>query len=310
MLGITKHYVIGRVQMNLKKYNAYIKVVETGSLTKAAEMLNYTQPGISQMISTLEEEYGFPLLIRQKNGVTPTKNGLSVLHAMFEIQRGYERLTETVNEINGLETGTIRLGAYTSITTNWLPEIIREFKTIYPRIEIQVYEGTATELEYWLEKDIIDFAIGTTLNDKWHFETLVKDPIVAIMSSNHELVKLDSLPLEVVETTDFILPYTNTFLEIHEIFKKERIKPKISYQIKGDNTIISMVKNNLGISLVPKLLLSGYTNDIVIKPLERDFYRQVGIFMNTEKNSQTPSVNKIIHFINEWINKKKQNSTN
>ncbi len=291
--------------MNLKKYNAYIKVVETGSLTKAAEMLNYTQPGISQMISSLEEEYGFPLLIRQKNGVTPTTNGLSVLHAMFEIQRGYERLTETVNEINGLETGTIRLGAYTSITTNWLPEIIREFKTIYPRIEIQVYEGTATELEYWLEKDIIDFAIGTTLNDKWHFETLVKDPIVAIMSSNHELVELDSLPLKVVETTDFILPYTNTFLEIHEIFKKEKIKPKISYQIKGDNTIISMVKNNLGISLVPKLLLSGYTDDIVIKPLQSDFYRQVGIFMNTAKNSQTPSVNKIIHFINEWINKKR-----
>lgn len=310
ILGITKYYVLGRIQMNLKKYNAYIKVVETGSLTKAAEMLNYTQPGISQMISSLEEEYGFPLLIRQKNGVTPTTNGLSVLHAMFEIQRGYERLTETVNEINGLETGTIRLGAYTSITTNWLPEIIREFKTIYPRIEIQVYEGTATELEYWLEKDIIDFAIGTTLNDKWHFETLVKDPIVAIMSSNHELVELDSLPLEVVETTDFILPYTNTFLEIHEIFKKEKIKPKISYQIKGDNTIISMVKNNLGISLVPKLLLSGYTDDIVIKPLQRDFYRQVGIFMNTAKNSQTPSVNKIIQFINEWINKKKQNSTN
>lgn len=310
ILGITKYYVLGRIQMNLKKYNAYIKVVETGSLTKAAEMLNYTQPGISQMISSLEEEYGFPLLIRQKNGVTPTTNGLSVLHAMFEIQRGYERLTETVNEINGLETGTIRLGAYTSITTNWLPEIIREFKTIYPRIEIQVYEGTATELEYWLEKDIIDFAIGTTLNDKWHFETLVKDPIVAIMSSNHELVELDSLPLKVVETTDFILPYTNTFLEIHEIFKKEKIKPKISYQIKGDNTIISMVKNNLGISLVPKLLLSGYTDDIVIKPLQRDFYRQVGIFMNTAKNSQTPSVNKIIQFINEWINKKKQNSTN
>jgi len=298
--GITKYYARGRIVVSLKKYIAYIQVVETGSLTKAAEILNYTQPGISQMISSLEEEYGFPLLIRQKNGVTPTKNGLSVLQSMYEIQRGYERLSESVNEINGLETGTIRIGAYTSITTNWLPEIIREFKSIYPLIEIQVYEGTATELELWLDKDIIDFAMGTTLNDKWYFEALVEDPIVAIMSPIHELVELDSLPLELLESTDFILPYSNTFLEIHEILKKEKIKPQISYQIKGDNTIISMVKNNLGISLVPKLLLNGYTENIIIKPLQPVFSRQIGIFMNTAKNAQTPSVKKIIHFINEW----------
>ncbi|WP_142339092.1 LysR family transcriptional regulator, partial [Priestia megaterium] len=83
--------------MSLKKYSAYIKVIETGSLTKAAEILNYTQPNISQMISSLEEEYGFPLLIRQKNGVKPTKNGLAVLPAMRELQRGYEKLFETVH---------------------------------------------------------------------------------------------------------------------------------------------------------------------------------------------------------------------
>jgi len=287
--------------MSLKKYSAYIKVVEVGSLTKAAEMLNYTQPNISQMISSLEEECGFPLLIRQKNGVKPTKNGLAVLHAMREIQRGYEKLSETVNKINGLETGKIRIGAYTSIATNWMPKILGEFKNLHPFIEIQVYEGNASELNHWLEEDQIDFGIGTSHNKKWDFQPLVRDPIFVIMSQRHELAKLNIITLEEIESAEFILPYSDSHFEVQNIFTQEQILPKIAYQVRGDETIISMVKNNLGISILPKLLLSRCTEDIVIKPLEINVSRQLGILMNTKKHAQTPSVNKMIHFINEWV---------
>ena len=58
--------------MSLKKYKALVETIDLGSLTKAAEKLNYTQPGVSHMILSLENEFGFPLLIRGKNGVTPT----------------------------------------------------------------------------------------------------------------------------------------------------------------------------------------------------------------------------------------------
>lgn len=168
--------------MSLKRYMTYIKVVENESLTKAAEILNYTQPSISQMISSLEEEYGFPLLIRQKNGVKPTENGLKVLQAMREIEKGYEKLSEIVHEINGLETGKIRIGAYISIATTWIPKILSEFKRLYPYIEIQLYEGNASELERWLEEDKIDFGIGTSHNQKWSFHFLMEDPFVVIMN--------------------------------------------------------------------------------------------------------------------------------
>ena len=287
--------------MSLKKYIAYIKVAEVGSLTKAAEMLNYTQPNISQMISSLEEECGFPLLIRQKNGVKPTKNGLAVLHAMREIQRGYEKLSETVNQINGLETGKMRIGAYTSIATNWIPKILTEFKNLHPFIEIQVYEGNASELNHWLEEDQIDFGIGTSHNDKWDFQPLVQDPILVIMSPHHKLAKLNLITLEAIESAEFILPYSDSHFEVHNVFKKEQILPKIAYQVRGDETIISMVKNNLGISLLPNLLLSRCPEGIVIKPLETIVSRQLGILMNTKKHVATPSVNKMIHYINDWV---------
>ncbi len=72
--------------MSLKKYKALVETIDLGSLTKAAEKLNYTQPGVSHMILSLENEFGFPLLIRGKNGVTPTPEAeklmvyLSLIH--------------------------------------------------------------------------------------------------------------------------------------------------------------------------------------------------------------------------------------
>ncbi|KKB42871.1 LysR family transcriptional regulator [Bacillus thermotolerans] len=288
--------------MSLKKYMAYIKTVETGSLTKAAEILNYTQPSISQMISSLEEEYGFPLLVRQKNGVKPTENGWKVLKPMREIQKGYERLYETVHHINGLETGTIRIGAYISITASWMPKILSDFKQLYPSIEIQLFEGNASELDHWLEEDIIDFAIGSSHNGKWDFRFLLEDPIVAIMNDQHKLAELKSFPLQAMETTDCILPYPDSLFEIHRFIKKAGIKPQMAYQIRGDETIIAMVRNNLGISLLPQLLLSNSNlENIAVKPISQPVSRNVGVLTNKTKHMQTPSITKMIQFIEDWI---------
>lgn len=288
--------------MNLKRYMAYIKVVESGSLTKAAEILNYTQPSISQMISSLEEEYGFPLLIRQKNGVKPTENGMKVLTAMREMEKGYEKLSQIVHEINGLETGKIRIGAYISIATTWMPKIVSEFKKIYPYIEIQLYEGNALELERWLEEGKIDFGIGTSRNSKWNFTFLLEDPFVVIMNSQHELARLNEINLTSMESVECIMPYSDSLFEVHDLIKKEGIKPRVAYQIRGDETIIAMVRNNLGISLLPRLLVDNANlNSITIKPLSKNVSRRVGILAKTTKQGQTPSINKMVNFIEEWV---------
>jgi len=80
--------------MSLKKYRAFVETVDLGSLTKAAEKLNYTQPGISHMILSLENEFGFPLLIRGKNGVTPTPEAEKLMVFLRQIVNGEEKLKE------------------------------------------------------------------------------------------------------------------------------------------------------------------------------------------------------------------------
>lgn len=143
--------------MSLFKYEVFHKVVELGSLTRASEALGLTQSGVSHAVHSLETEFGFSILTRNRSGVRLTDNGERVLAFVREMLQVQERLKQEVAAINGLETGTIRIGTFTSISVQWLPGIIRDFLASHPRIEVNLYEGDYHEIEEWLLSGEIDF---------------------------------------------------------------------------------------------------------------------------------------------------------
>ena len=85
--------------MNIKKYEAFIRAVELGSLSKAAEELGYTQSGISHMMQSLEEEVGFPLLVRTSSGILPNAEGETLLPAIRRLLRTNDALAQTIAQI-------------------------------------------------------------------------------------------------------------------------------------------------------------------------------------------------------------------
>ena len=124
--------------MNTSKYKVFLKVAELGNITRAAEELNYTQSGVSHAISALEEEFGFPLLIRRRKGVILTPDGERVLPAIQNIVNSTEQLNQIVSAIKGLNAGTIRIGAFTSVAVHWLPGMIKGFQTRYPNVDFRL----------------------------------------------------------------------------------------------------------------------------------------------------------------------------
>lgn len=113
---------------NLQKYMAFIKTVEYGSFTKAAEVLNYSQSGISRMIHDLEKEWNVSLLERSRGGVRLTSDGLRLLPHAKSICCEFQKLQMQVDELNGLQSGLIRIGTFSSVAAHWLPNIICEFR--------------------------------------------------------------------------------------------------------------------------------------------------------------------------------------
>ena len=106
------------MDMNIQKYMSFVKTVEYGSFTKAAEILNYSQSGISRMIGDLEKEWKVVLLERNKGGVKLTSDGLRLLPCAKNLVAEYEKLQMQVNELNGMQSGLIRIGTFSSVATH------------------------------------------------------------------------------------------------------------------------------------------------------------------------------------------------
>ena len=263
--------------MSILKYSALIKTLESQSLTKAATAMGYTQPGISHMISSLEEEMGFPLIIRSKKGVYPTENANALLHYMYQIITAEEAIQQTVNQIRGIESGSIRIASFNSTSTKWLPAIISEFNTLHPNITITIIEQTLGDICQSLQEGAVDIAFTSTpIDTTCDFFPLYNDPIVVVLSDRHPLAEKQLIDPADLAHCDFIVPESGADESIYDVLNAEKIKPTLKYVVRGDSATLSMIKANLGITLLPQLVINP-VEGLTIRPLSKPYSRELGI---------------------------------
>jgi len=264
------------MEMNIVKYMAFIKTVELGSFTKAAELLNYSQSGISRMISDLEAEWGVRLLERNRSGIRLTSDGMEVLPYVRKICSDYEGLQSQVSEIKGLESGIIRIGTFSSVATHWLPKIIKDFQNDYPNIDYELRLGDYTEIEDWITEGSVDCGF---LRDPSALDMdiipLQKDELIVVIPQGHPLEKYDKVPLSALCDYPFMLLEKGSKSNISKLFEEHGLKPQIKFTTWDDYAIMSMVENGLGIGILPKLILQRMPYQIVEKELAEPAYLDI-----------------------------------
>lgn len=285
------------MDMNIQKYMAFIRTVEYGSFTKAAEMLNYSQSGISRMINDLEKEWGVSLLERGRSGVRLTSDGFKLLPFAKNVCNEYQKLQTQVEELNGLQSGLIRIGTFSSVATHWLPNIIKEFQKDYPNIDYELLLGDYTEIESWILEGRVDcgFLRLPTLPE---FETifLEQDKLLVVLPENHPFVHCKYFPIKVLCDYPFMLLEKGAKAEVSEIFERWNISPKVHFTTWDDYAIMSMVESGLGISILPQLILQRIPYRIVTKELEVPAYRKIGLALR-DKKSASLAVKRFLEYI-------------
>lgn len=274
------------MDMNIQKYMAFVKTVEYGSFTKAAEILNYSQSGISRMINDLETEWKVVLLERGKSGVKLTSDGMKLLPHAKSVCMEYEKLQMEVDELNGLQSGLIRIGTFSSVATHWLPNIIREFQKAYPNIDYELLLGDYTEIEEWISDGRVDCGF-LRLPARSDFETifLEQDRLLAILPENHALAHLEKVPVAALCDEPFMLLEKGAKTEVSEIFERCSLIPDVHFTTWDDYAIMSMVESGLGISILPELILKRAPYRIVAKELDVPAYRKIGIALRSKKTA-------------------------
>ncbi|MBF6610492.1 MAG: LysR family transcriptional regulator, partial [Chryseobacterium sp.] len=186
--------------MTLNRFEVFKTVVECGSLTKAGMILGLTQSGISHTMASLENELGFSLLNRGKSGISITENGEQMLKHMREILLLNEKMLQEAAAINGIETGTVRIGTFSSVASQWLPSIIKQFQDHHPGIDTKLCEGNYLALEQELVNGEIDCAfLNLPTVKSLDVVPIKKDKMLCIVSDQHPLCNADTISFKQLE---------------------------------------------------------------------------------------------------------------
>ncbi len=270
---------------NLQKYIAFLTAVDNGSITGASEILNYSQSGISRMIGDLEKEWHMSLLERNKYGVELTSEGTKLLPLIRGVCNEFQNLSAVVDELQGLETGLIRIGTISSAATHILPDVIKRFRADYSGVRYEVLLGDYNEIENWVQSGRVD--VGFVLlptRDKFDTIAFYHDEMMVLLPKGHRLTEYDRIPLKEIAKESFILQENDNNTTTRQFFTKHGVSLNVEFATWDDYAIMSMVESGLGISVLPDLILKRCPYDIELRPLEQPFMREMGIIMkNREK---------------------------
>lgn len=282
--------------MDIKKYALFIDVAETKNFTKSGERLGYSQSGVSHILKNLENELGFSLFVRTKHGVSLTPNAMLILPLVRNLLSSNEKLEQTIHSINGIQKGRLTIGTFSSISIHWLPKILHEFQAAYPYIDIHLKEGGTDDIASWIDENIVDFGFFSKRNKRsFYWIPLYEDPLVAVLPKDYP-IPIDGLfPIVKIEGEPFIISDMGTDYDIHYALEKAAVSPNIRYSSKDDHAIISMVNNRLGISILPKLIVSGFESQVTILPLKPYCYRNLGIGLRSLADL-SPAAAKFVEF--------------
>lgn len=276
------------MDMNLLKYLAFVKTVEYGSFTKAAEILNYSQSGISRMIHDLETDWDLSLLERNRNGIRLTSDGSRLLPYAQNLCAEYEKLQMQADDLRNIQTGLIRIGTFSSVATHWLPKIIAAFQKDYPGIDYELVLGDYMEIEEWIADGRVDCGfLRLPTRPEFDFDsvTLAHDRLMAILPEGHPLTSLEKVPLESLCKEPFMLLEKGAQAEISKVFERNHLKPQVHFTTWDDYAIMSMVESGLGISMLPELILRRIPYRIVAKEVDVPAYRTIAFCLRNKKTA-------------------------
>ena len=288
--------------MNIIKYEALLETIRCGSLTRAAETLGYTQPGISHMILSLEREFGFPLLIRRRDLLGPTEDAKQLLPAMSQIVQHEKILQEHVKRIHGVEEGRIRIGSFYSASLALLPQIIRDFGRQHPRIVLEVYEGPTDEVHQMLLAGKTDIAFVTApVPEGLEFFPLLRDRLLAVVPASDPLARLEKIPVEAFAANPVITTFAKSDEDLYRVVDPAGITPDIRHRIKHETTVISMVASQLGIAVMSELFLQNLPEGVVARELDSTHnYRITGIALRAGEET-SPSTRKFLEYVRNCL---------
>lgn len=284
--------------MSIKKYEILLKTADLGSFTKASEMLGYTQSAISHIITSLEDELGVKLLLRDRFGVRLTEEGKQLLPAIRSVCQENQEVKRQVAQLHGLEVGLVRIGTFLSVSIHLLPALLRGFLEEHPHIHFELLQGSYEDIERWISEGRIDLGFlrlptGASLET----QQLLEERFFAVFPPG-DAPEEARFPVEKLRESPYIMRPDSLDAEMRGLIRKTSGTPRITYSAKDDYSVIAMVAQGLGMSVLPELLLKSSPYPVEKRELDPPATRKIGIACR-QVQSLSPAARQVWQYIKQ-----------
>ena len=274
--------------MDINKFLLINDIALTNNLTLTASRMGYSQSGVSHAINKIEEETGINFFTRTNRGVELTNAGNQLLPYIQMIVKYYNVLNDSIDSLNGLHSGSLCIGTYPSIASQWLPKMIQKYKDKYPNISVSIREGRMIEVEKWIMDGSVDFGfLSWRVNQAFKFITMSRDPLYVIASKDFKLppAYLGVFPASIIEDYSFISSESGMDRDdVSAFIQKQKIKISGNLTCRDDYTILRMVEQDIGIAILPDLIIKSHENTVQKFPIYPSSFRTLGLGLLSERN--------------------------
>lgn len=285
--------------MDTFNYRVFLTIVQYGSFQKAAELHNVTPPAISHIVKQMEQEFGVPLFIRNRHGVTLTTTGENVFPLVHSLVQKEDILHQYLSELNGLEKGHICLGIFNSMC-KFLSELIYGFKAKYPNITFEIYQGSYEDIIEWLKTGVVDIGfLSQTVNPNFPFYQIFSDPLMCILRKGTKTSSDLEISLESLANERFIMQRESCDADASRIIDKLNLDVRTVCHVVDDKTTVEMVKAGLGFAIMPLLTMHGFENEVKMLPITPAEERVIGVCVR-DLHDLAPAVKKALEFIKNY----------
>jgi DNA-binding transcriptional LysR family regulator len=259
------------MRFDLPDLSLFRHVVEAGSITAGAERAHLALAAASTRIRNMEEALGAALLVRGRQGVTPTQAGRTLLQHARAILRQAERLREDLGAYAGGLAGQIRVLSNTNALTEFLPEALSSFLTTHPHVSVDLEERLSDEIVGMIGEGVADLGIVAATVDASALETFPyrKDRFELVVAREHPLAKRSKIAFADVLDYDFVGLDRASALQRFLADKATRIgQPlRLRVQLRSFDAVCRLVECNVGIGIVPRSTARRVGGTMAIVPV-------------------------------------------
>ncbi|WP_458098041.1 LysR family transcriptional regulator [Roseomonas sp. WA12] len=291
------------MDVTLKGLRAFLAIARHGSFTRAAALLNVTQPALTVQIRQLETALGLRLLDRTPQGVEPTAAGAELARVLAVQLRDLDHTLENVRDLATRRRGTVRLAALPSVASGPLPRAMLRLRERHPELRVQLQEAVTGRVHEMVRADMVDIGIasGPAPGPDLAQEPLLQDRLLAILPASHPLAAAPRIRLEALAGEPLLLLEANTSVwrVLDDAFAARGLRLAPLQQAVHTSTLIGMAQAGLGIALLPSTAVElRMAPELARRPLEPDLVRQVVVIRRAGR-SLSPAAEALVEALRE-----------